>query len=97
MVPRSLYDWKYKFFYVDAAVAPLSMRFRELSEEVSIPDADILSCLDRTWFRAITAHVCPILGVPEACLVGVGMSRVWDNPRTAPVIIENAKGLCFSC
>ncbi|MFS7966084.1 hypothetical protein Hanom_Chr09g00769721 [Helianthus anomalus] len=32
--PKSLHDWKHKFFYIRCGVIPIEMRFRQAEEKV---------------------------------------------------------------
>ncbi|KAJ0618730.1 hypothetical protein HanHA89_Chr02g0056881 [Helianthus annuus] len=69
--PKSLHDWKQKFFYIRRCVSPVDMRYRAESE--GIPK--------------VTHKATSISQLEERALVGAGMSMLWvlKNPLGVPV------------
>ncbi|KAJ0805360.1 hypothetical protein HanPI659440_Chr02g0049081 [Helianthus annuus] len=69
--PKSLHDWKQKFFYIRRGVIPVDMRYRAESE--GIPK--------------VTHKATSISQLEERALVGAGMSMLWvpKNPLGVPV------------
>ncbi|KAJ0743716.1 hypothetical protein HanPI659440_Chr10g0379171 [Helianthus annuus] len=69
--PKSLHDWKHKFFYIRRGVIPIDMHYR--AEGEGIPK--------------LTHKATSISQIEERALVGAGMSMLWvpRNPRGVPV------------
>ncbi|MFS7968063.1 hypothetical protein Hanom_Chr09g00793171 [Helianthus anomalus] len=70
--PKSLHDWKQKFFYIHRGVIPIYMHYRKESQE---------------WYKVLTCKVTSITQLEERVLVAAGMSMLWapQNPRGVPV------------
>ncbi|MFS7936661.1 hypothetical protein Hanom_Chr05g00418401 [Helianthus anomalus] len=71
--PKSLHDWKQKFFYILRGVIPIDMHYRDESEGVSRVNVSV----------DFTEQYC----LKRGCLVATGMSMLWapQNPRGFPI------------
>ncbi|KAJ0808689.1 hypothetical protein HanPI659440_Chr01g0006141 [Helianthus annuus] len=84
--PKSLHDWKQKFFYICRGVIPIDMHYR--SENEGVPRVNVsISYADQDWYTTLTRKVTPIIQLEERALVAAGMSMLWvpQNPRAYPV------------
>ncbi|MFS7998093.1 hypothetical protein Hanom_Chr12g01149601 [Helianthus anomalus] len=91
--PKSLHDWKHKFFYIRRGVIPIDMHYRSESEgvprvNVSIPFAD------EEWYKTLTRKSTPMIQLEEIALVAAGMSVLWvpQNPRAYLVYAHKGRG-----
>ncbi|KAF5797057.1 hypothetical protein HanRHA438_Chr08g0371211 [Helianthus annuus] len=84
--PKSLHDWKQKFFYIRRGVIPIDMHYRDESE--GIPRVNVsMDFVDQEWYKVLTRKATSISQVEERALVRAGMSMLWvpKNPRGIPV------------
>ncbi|KAJ0480289.1 hypothetical protein HanIR_Chr13g0629921 [Helianthus annuus] len=84
--PKSLHDWKQKFFYIRRGVIPVDMHFRAESE--GVPHINVsIDFAGQEWYKVLTRKVTSITQLEERALVGAGMSMLWAplNPRGVPV------------
>jgi hypothetical protein len=84
--------WKERFFYVKESVVPVFMYYRPLSEDLIEPEVDF-SLMNSPEYKQLTERPADLQILPESALVGVGMSRIWDQPEFRPVWTQNDKGL----
>ncbi|KAJ0750088.1 hypothetical protein HanLR1_Chr05g0177881 [Helianthus annuus] len=93
--PKSLHDWKHKFFYICRGVILIEMRFRRVEEKV--PKELVVSFVDDQWYKTLTVLPTPILQLDEAAMVVAGMSMLWapKNPRHAPSYGYKGKSYCL--
>ncbi|KAJ0570455.1 hypothetical protein HanHA300_Chr05g0178191 [Helianthus annuus] len=84
--PKSLHDWKQKFFYIHRGVIPMDMHYREESEGVPRVNVSI-DFAEQGWYKVLTRKVTSITQFEEKVLVAAGMSMLWapQNPRGIPV------------
>ncbi|KAJ0716077.1 hypothetical protein HanPI659440_Chr13g0508701 [Helianthus annuus] len=84
--PKSLHDWKQKFFYIHHGVIPIDMHYRGESEWVPRVNVSI-DCAEQEWYEVLTRKVTSITQLEERALVAAGMSMLWapQNPRGVPV------------
>ncbi|MFS7925713.1 hypothetical protein Hanom_Chr04g00288291 [Helianthus anomalus] len=93
--PKSLHEWKQKFFYFRCGVIPVDMHYRAESE--SVPHINVsVDFAGQEW------KATPISQLEERALVGACMSMLWvpNNPRGIPVYGYQGKRisvahLCF--
>ncbi|KAJ0502635.1 hypothetical protein HanHA300_Chr11g0415151 [Helianthus annuus] len=84
--PKSLHDWKQKFFYIHRGVIPIDMHYRPESE--GIPRVNVsINFVDQEWYKTLTQKATNISQLEERALVGAGMSMLWapQNPKGIPV------------
>ncbi|KAJ0858515.1 hypothetical protein HanRHA438_Chr13g0601861 [Helianthus annuus] len=74
--PKSLHDWKPKFFFIKAGVIPMKMVFRG-KEEVSTET--IQTPYSEAWYQDIKD--VPSIALSEKALVGAAMSLCWRMNR----------------
>ncbi|KAJ0611213.1 hypothetical protein HanHA300_Chr01g0012651 [Helianthus annuus] len=84
--PKSLHDWKQKFFYIHRGFIPIDMHYREESEGVPRVNVSI-DFAEQEWYKVLTRKVTSITQLEERVLVAAGMSMLWvpQNPRGVPV------------
>ncbi|KAJ0606811.1 hypothetical protein HanHA89_Chr03g0089361 [Helianthus annuus] len=84
--PKSLHDWKQKFFYIRRGVIPVDMHYRAESEGVTCVNVS-MDFAEQEWYKVLTRKVTSIAQLEERALVGAGMSMLWapQNPREVPV------------
>ncbi|KAJ0957226.1 hypothetical protein HanPSC8_Chr01g0024771 [Helianthus annuus] len=84
--PKSLHDWKQKFFYIRRGVILVDMHYR--AEDEGIPKIDVtINFAKQEWYKTLTRKATSISQVEEWALVGAGMSMLWvpKNPRGVAV------------
>ncbi|KAJ0466414.1 hypothetical protein HanPSC8_Chr14g0595921 [Helianthus annuus] len=84
--PKSLHDWKQKFFYIRRGIIPIDMHYRLESE--GIPRVNVsIDFTEQEWYTVLNRKVTSIIQFKERALVAVGMSMLWapQNPRGFPV------------
>ncbi|MFS7905864.1 hypothetical protein Hanom_Chr01g00052651 [Helianthus anomalus] len=84
--PKSLHDWKQKFFYIRHGVILVDMHYRAESEPV--PRINVSADFAKQeWYKVLTRKATPISQLEERALVGADMSMlcVPKNPRGIPV------------
>ncbi|KAJ0762437.1 hypothetical protein HanOQP8_Chr04g0161351 [Helianthus annuus] len=84
--PKSLHDWKQKFFYIRRGVISVDMHYRAESE--GIPKIDVtIKFAEQEWYKTLTRKATSICQIEEMALVGAGVSMLWvlKNPRGVPV------------
>ena len=87
--PRSLHDWRGKFFYINEGVIPFTMSWRtESAREVDPP----AFTADEEWFVKLTELPGDLKSLPEHALVVVGMSRLWEQPDRFPILLWKGEG-----
>ncbi|KAJ0789429.1 hypothetical protein HanPI659440_Chr05g0203461 [Helianthus annuus] len=84
--PKSLHDWKHKFFYIHRGIIPIDMHYREESEGVPRVNVSI-DFAEQEWYKVLTRKVTSITQFEERVLVAAGMSMLWalQNPRGVPI------------
>ncbi|KAM0056819.1 hypothetical protein Hdeb2414_s0006g00222981 [Helianthus debilis subsp. tardiflorus] len=84
--PKSLHDWKQKFFYIHHGAVPIDMHYREESEGVSRVNVSI-NFAEQEWYKVLTQKVTSCVQLEERALVAAGMSMLWapQNPRGIPI------------
>ncbi|KAJ0801047.1 hypothetical protein HanPI659440_Chr03g0112311 [Helianthus annuus] len=84
--PKSLHDWKQKFFYIRRGVIPVDMHHRAKSE--GIPKVAVtVDFAQQEWYKKVTHKATSISQLEERALVGAGMSMLWvpKHPLGVPV------------
>ncbi|KAM0029527.1 hypothetical protein Hdeb2414_s0018g00527141 [Helianthus debilis subsp. tardiflorus] len=92
--PKSLHDWKQKFFYIRRGVIPIDMHYRAESE--GIPSVNVsVDFTEQDWHKVLTRKVTPIIQLEERALVAARMSMLWapQNPRGFPIYGYQGKGI----
>ncbi|MFS7967838.1 hypothetical protein Hanom_Chr09g00790441 [Helianthus anomalus] len=57
--PKSLHDWKQKFFYVHCGVIPIDMHYRDESE--GVPHVNVSADFtEQEWYKVLTRKVTSI-------------------------------------
>ncbi|KAM0023947.1 hypothetical protein Hdeb2414_s0022g00610131 [Helianthus debilis subsp. tardiflorus] len=81
--PKSLHDWKHKFFYIRRGVIPINMHYHHREE--GIPKLLVVSYADEQSYKTLTKQPTAMLQLDEKALVAAGMSMLWapTNPRGA--------------
>ncbi|KAM0051164.1 hypothetical protein Hdeb2414_s0007g00232731 [Helianthus debilis subsp. tardiflorus] len=74
--PKSLHDWRQKFFYIHRGVIPIDMHYHEESEGVPRMNVSV-NFADQEWYKVLTRKVTSISQLEERALVGAGMSMLW--------------------
>ncbi|KAJ0539826.1 hypothetical protein HanHA300_Chr08g0290911 [Helianthus annuus] len=84
--PKSLHDWKHKFFYILRGVVPIDIHYRDESEEVPRVNVSV-DFTEQEWYKVLTRKVTSTAQLEERALVATGMSMLWAprNPRGFPV------------
>ncbi|KAJ0511890.1 hypothetical protein HanRHA438_Chr11g0530761 [Helianthus annuus] len=92
--PKSLHDWKQKFFYIRRGVIPIDMHYHDESEGILRVNVSV-DFVDQEWYKTLTQKVTSISQIEERALVGAGMSMLWvpKNPRGVPVFGYKGKGI----
>ncbi|KAJ0569803.1 hypothetical protein HanHA300_Chr05g0170721 [Helianthus annuus] len=84
--PKSLHDWKQKFFYIRCGVIPVDMHYQ--AEGEGVPKVNVsINFAKQDWYKTLIRKATPISQLEERALVGAGMSMLWipKNPRGIPV------------
>ncbi|KAJ0693236.1 hypothetical protein HanPI659440_Chr15g0594901 [Helianthus annuus] len=84
--PKSLHDWKQKFFYIRRGVIPVHMHYLAGSE--GIPKVSVIAGFaQQAWYKKVTEKATSISQLDEMALVGAGMSLLWvpKNPFGVPM------------
>ncbi|KAM0062406.1 hypothetical protein Hdeb2414_s0004g00147801 [Helianthus debilis subsp. tardiflorus] len=83
--PKSLHDWKHKFFYIRHGVIPIDMHYR-LADE-GVPKPPVVPYAEEQWYKTLTRNPIMMLQLDEKALVAAGMSMLWapKNYRAAPI------------
>ncbi|KAF5806534.1 hypothetical protein HanRHA438_Chr05g0231671 [Helianthus annuus] len=84
--PKSLHDWKQKFFYIRRGVIPIDMHY--LPESEGVPRVNVsIYFVDQEWYKVLTRKVTSIIQLEERASVAAGMSMLWapQNPRGVPI------------
>ncbi|MFS7966185.1 hypothetical protein Hanom_Chr09g00770881 [Helianthus anomalus] len=91
--PKSLHDWKQKFFYSRRGVIPIDMHYRPESEGIPWVNVSI-DFTEQEWYTVLTQKVTPIIQFEERALVAAGMSMLWapQNLRDFPGYGYRGKG-----
>ncbi|KAF5754025.1 hypothetical protein HanRHA438_Chr17g0797301 [Helianthus annuus] len=92
--PKSLHDWKHKFFYVRCGVIPVDMHYR--AEGEGVPKVNVpINFAEQDWYKTLIRKGTPISQHEERALVGADMSILWipKNPRGVPVYGYQGKGI----
>ncbi|MFS7922800.1 hypothetical protein Hanom_Chr03g00253241 [Helianthus anomalus] len=94
--PKSLHDWKHKFFYIRRGVIPIDMHYRE--ESKGIPRVNVsINFSDEEWYKVLTRRLLLFPNLKRGRWWGwhehvVGPS----NPRGIPVYGYQGKvGYCL--
>ncbi|KAF5774290.1 hypothetical protein HanRHA438_Chr13g0609241 [Helianthus annuus] len=74
--PKSLHDWKQKFFYIHRGVIPIDMHYHGESEWVPRVNVSI-DFAEQEWYKVLTRKVTSITQLEERALVAAGMSMLW--------------------
>ncbi|KAJ0649351.1 hypothetical protein HanLR1_Chr15g0583311 [Helianthus annuus] len=84
--PKSLHEWKQKFFYIRRGVIPLDIHYRAESEGVPRVNVSV-DFTEQEWYKVLTRKVTPIIQLEERALVVARMSMLWapQNPRGFPI------------
>ncbi|KAF5776730.1 hypothetical protein HanXRQr2_Chr12g0527541 [Helianthus annuus] len=93
-LPKSLHDWKQKFFYIRRGIIPLDMHYMVESE--GVPQVNVsINLADQEWYKVLTRKVTPIVQLEERALVAAGMSMLWAprDPRGFPIYGYQGKGI----
>ncbi|KAL9999808.1 hypothetical protein Hdeb2414_s0460g00898561 [Helianthus debilis subsp. tardiflorus] len=90
--PKSLHDWKQKFFYIRRGVIPVDMHYRAGSEGVPKVNASI-DFAEQDWYKTLIRKATPISQLEERALVGAGMSMCGSRRtlRVSLCIVIRAK------
>ncbi|KAM0055620.1 hypothetical protein Hdeb2414_s0006g00208291 [Helianthus debilis subsp. tardiflorus] len=81
--PKSLHNWKQKFFFIKVGVIPMRMTFRGKED---VPTETIQTPVDEIWYQDMKD--VPLISLPEKALVGASMSLNWRMDR-------EEKPVCF--
>ncbi|MFS7994829.1 hypothetical protein Hanom_Chr12g01110721 [Helianthus anomalus] len=73
--PKSLHDWKHKFFYIRHGVIPIDMHYR-LADE-GVPKLPVVPYAEEQWYKTLTRNPMMMLQLDEKALVAAGMSMLW--------------------
>ncbi|KAJ0882675.1 hypothetical protein HanPSC8_Chr10g0412431 [Helianthus annuus] len=99
--PKSLHDWKHKFFYICRGVIPIDSLYRLVDE--GVPKLPVAAYADEAWYKTLTRTSAAMLQLDEKALVAAGMSMLWapTNPRPGPIYGYKNKGnpcwlFCFA-
>ncbi|MFS7943412.1 hypothetical protein Hanom_Chr06g00500011 [Helianthus anomalus] len=92
--PKSLHDWKQKFFYIHRGVIPLDMHYRAECEGVPRVNVSV-DFPEQEWYKVLTRKVTHIIQIEERALVAAGMSMLWatQNPRGFSIYKYQGKGI----
>ncbi|KAJ0768815.1 hypothetical protein HanLR1_Chr03g0106001 [Helianthus annuus] len=84
--PKSLHDWKQKFFYIRRGVIPIDMHYRAESEGVPCVNVSV-DFTEQEWHKVLTRKVTPIIQLEERALVAAMMNMLWapQNPGGFPI------------
>ncbi|KAM0028547.1 hypothetical protein Hdeb2414_s0018g00515181 [Helianthus debilis subsp. tardiflorus] len=70
--PKSLHDWKHKFFYIRRGVIPIVMHYR--SESEGEPTVTVfIAFADEEWYKTLVRRPTPIIQLDESARGG------WDE------------------
>ncbi|KAF5804550.1 hypothetical protein HanRHA438_Chr05g0207951 [Helianthus annuus] len=83
--PKSLHDWKHKFFYIRRGMIPIGMHYR--SPDEGIPKLPLIPYAEEQWYKTLIKNPTPMLQLDEKALVTTSMSMMWapSNPSAAPI------------
>ncbi|KAM0055482.1 hypothetical protein Hdeb2414_s0006g00206671 [Helianthus debilis subsp. tardiflorus] len=87
--PKSMHDWKQKFFYIHRGAIPVDVHYRAESEGVPMKNVSIYF-VEQEWYKSLTRKATSISQLEERALVGaVGFSllNVLD-PKAAGAMVE---------
>ncbi|MFS7922017.1 hypothetical protein Hanom_Chr03g00243681 [Helianthus anomalus] len=90
--PKSLHDWKQKFFYIRRGVIPIDIHYR--SESEGVPRVAVsISFASEEWYKTLTRKATPMIQLDENALFAAGMSLLWmpRDPRVYPVYAHKRK------
>ncbi|KAJ0766452.1 hypothetical protein HanPSC8_Chr03g0084071 [Helianthus annuus] len=91
--PKSLHDWKQKFFYIHRGVIPINMHYR--GENEGVPRVNVsIDFAEQEWYKVFTRKVTSIAQLKERALVAAGMNMLWapQNPTGVPIYGYQGKG-----
>ncbi|KAM0031673.1 hypothetical protein Hdeb2414_s0017g00511621 [Helianthus debilis subsp. tardiflorus] len=80
--PKTMHDWKQKFFYIRRGVIPVDMHYWAESE--GVPKINVsIDFVKQEWYKMLMRKATSISQVEERALVGASMSMLWvpKNPR----------------
>ncbi|KAJ0435245.1 hypothetical protein HanIR_Chr17g0891201 [Helianthus annuus] len=80
--PKSLHDWKQKFFYIRRGVIPIDMHYR--SESEGVPRVAVsIAFADEDWYKTLSRRATLMIQLEERAPVAAGMSMLWvpRDPR----------------
>ena len=89
--PRSLHQWKNKFFYIRTGVFPIHMQWRTAQSEQ--PEIPPISHEGTRWYLTLTAQPSRLDYIKEPALVAAGMSRIWKKDDRVPIFRVDGKGM----
>jgi hypothetical protein len=84
--PDGSKDWKDRFFWVDACVAPIFMKWKNKTE-VRLDPIPADGTFDHDLFEKLQDPLINVQTYPEHVLVMAGISQKWDKPNEAPIIL----------
>ncbi|MFS7894382.1 hypothetical protein Hanom_Chr00s001636g01684631 [Helianthus anomalus] len=89
--PKSLHDWKQKFFYIRRGLIPINMHYC-LADE-GLPKITVVQYAEEHWYKTLIRNPTTMLHLDEKALVVAGMSMLWapKNPRAAPIYAYKGK------
>ncbi|MFS7947847.1 hypothetical protein Hanom_Chr06g00552991 [Helianthus anomalus] len=91
--PKSLHDWKQKFFYIHRGVIPIDMHYR--TKSAGVPRVNVsIAFADEEWYKTLTWKATPMIQLEERALVAAGKSMLWvpQNPRAYPMYAHKGRG-----
>lgn len=92
--PDGSKDWKNKFFWVDARVAPISMKWKKHTE-VRLDPIPADGSFDYDLFNKLRDPLVNVQTYPEHVLVMAGISQAWDKPTEIPILrpVDSDEGI----
>ncbi|MFS7925712.1 hypothetical protein Hanom_Chr04g00288281 [Helianthus anomalus] len=89
--PKSLHDWKQKFFYIRRGVIPIDMHYRAESE--SVPRINVsVDFVGQEGYMVLTPKATSISQLEERALVGAGMSMLWVPKNPMGILVYGYQG-----
>jgi hypothetical protein len=94
--PRSLHEWKTRFFFIKQGVIPAPLRWLVITAKGKVPDFPICNYEGQAWYTRLTEEPTPIdmEKIPNEALLMASMSRMGLRSNEEPHFYVEGFGKC---